>query len=149
MATQLGKFQLFALEGGTLVTTLAGYVSPSMSGLQVSDESPSHIELKDSGGLVVGMIYILDDIVKCTFTLEPRGTSAANAKLAAGLPVIGTAVTLSGLPIITICSLTDVFNSALWIYEGGGTIDAPGDNKWTMTMPLVRRKGITSTTPIS
>jgi hypothetical protein len=147
MATQLGTGHIHSLTGAAVSCSLSGYVSPNLQSLRAVHNADVD-RIKGQSGKTTGAIYE-DDTFECTFEFIPEGTTVANAKLSAGLPAAGTGFTLSGLAVVTMGGTADIFNSALWIYEGGGQLNGAADGKWTATLPLRRYPQITSLTAIT
>lgn len=153
MALLVGKANIYGLTGATAaIPALTGYVSPNMQTLRVSDTQPDHKEIKSQAGEVEGKIFVQDDIIELTIDFIPQAGTIANARKSAGLPVKGSRVEISGLPVIVLGAFADALNATTnqpWFYEGGGTINGVNDDKWTMTLPLRRYKGITADTAIT
>ena len=149
MATQVGKAQIYSLSGTTLAGTnlvAIGFINPLFQSLRTSHVQNDHREIKNSAGEIAAKIFCTDDVVDCTFEYIPSGTSQDNAKLSAGILVQGLGVTISGLPLRVFGSFSDVYNSALWIYEGGASDNLSNTGEMTITLPLRRYKNITSLT---
>jgi hypothetical protein len=153
MATQVGKGHIYGLTGAAIgIASLAGYVSPNLQSLRIAHNTGDHKEIKDQSGEVSGKIFVPDDIIELTIDFIPEGATLAAAKLSAGLPSAGAVVTITGLAVIAIGSFADALNASStnpWFYEGGGSINGVNDDKWSMTLPLRRYKGITSGTAIT
>lgn len=147
MATFIGKGYIHSLSGGTITCT--GYLSPQGNAQGISlDHSADVDEIKSQAGVTSGLI-LNNDILSCTIELVPEGSTLANAVDSADLPPAGTGVTLASFPVIKMGGFADSINSAAWVYVGGGRINGAADGKWTMTLPLRRYTGITSTTAIA
>ena len=147
MAIQIGTGHIHTLSGSAVSCSLSGYVSPNLQSLRTAHSADEDL-IKSQAGRVTGAIYE-NDAIECTFNFIAEGTTVANAKLSAGIPVAGTGFTLSGLPVVTMGGIADVFNSDDWIYPGGGNWDLPADGKLTGTFTLRRFPLITSTTAIT
>lgn len=156
---QLGKGHLYGLTGGTIAlydatgaAVLTGYVSPNIQTLKLS-HGTDNISIKGQTGLTTGKIFN-DQILECTFDVIPEGTAVANALASASLPPPGCKGLITGLPIVIVGLFADAFNTNAgttipWIYEGGGTIDAPNDKQWSCSIPLKRYEGITTWAVVS
>ncbi len=137
------------------IASLAGYVSPNITAPKIVHREPGNKEVLTQVGEVGGKIFILDDVLEATIEFIPEGTTKANALLSGGLPVPGSPVTISGMPIQVVGSFADAWNTnggstQPWFYEGGGAINGnPNSENWTMTLPLKRYKNITSGTPVT
>ncbi len=153
MGLQIGAGHVYGLAGGTIVikqpdgTTLSGYVSPNLKTLRSGHESEVD-RIKNQGGEIASLI-LKGEFFSCEFSVIPEGTTIANAKASATLPALGSSATISGLPVIAQGSASDILNSALWIYQGGGSLNGDSENHWTMTLPLFRYPGITTVTAIT
>lgn len=153
MSTLIGTGHIHSLTGGALgIASLSGYISPNMQSLRVSHKADKQA-IKGLNGKTTGLIFE-DDTVEIEVEFIPEGTTIANAKLAAGIPAAGAAVTITGLPIIAMGGFTDVLNTGggntqPWIYEGDGTINGKNDGAWTATLKLTRYLAITSGTAIT
>lgn len=154
MAVQQGKGQIYGLAGGTIAFTapsgsaISGYITPDLQTLRVTHGGIKVDEIKGQDGEYNAFI-VSGEKFECEFTYIPQGTTVANAKLSAQLPPIGSSGVLSGLPVIIMGSVADVFNTGVWYYQGGGSTSAPNDTNWTGTFTLVRYPGITTTTALS
>lgn len=157
MSTLLGTGQIRTLTGAALgCTALTGYVSPNMQSLKANHKADVKTTKGQNGKTTTA--YYSDEQIELTFDVIPEGTTPGSAiveaKKSAGLPAVGSAFTITGLPIIVIGAFTDGLNTngtstQPWIYEGGGTISGEADEKWTLSLPLKRYEGITSGTAIS
>ncbi len=139
------------------IPSLAGYVSPNITQPRLTHRQAGHKEVLTQVGEVGGKIFILDDVLVATIEFIPEGTSKANALLSGGLPVEGSVVNISGMPIMVVGAFADAWNNSgagtvsnPWFYEGDGVINGePNSENWTMTLPLYRYKNITSGTPVA
>ena len=153
LPTQIGAGHIYGLTGGTIVlkgpdgTTISGYVSPNLKTLR-STHVGEKDRIKGQNG-EYNSIILKGEMFECEFNFIPEGATIANSKSSATLPPLGSSATLSGLPVIAQGSASDVFNSATWIYEGGGTLNGDSENHWTATLPLCRYPGITTVTAIT
>ena len=132
----------------------AGYVAPMLRTPEIVDQEDAYQLLKDSLGVVEGIITPNDCILKCTFDFIPRGASVADAAKAATLPQRG-GFGISGFAVIQVGLFSDAWNTGAgntqpWFYLGGGTIRGAEDGQaWSMTLPLMRFYSITSATAIT
>lgn len=153
MAVQQGKGQIFGLAGGTIVFTnpagaaITGYITPDLQTLRVAHGSKVD-EIKGQDGEYNAFI-VSGERFECEFTYIPQGSTVANAKLSAQLPPIGSSGVISGLPVIIMGSIADVFNTGVWYYQGGGSTNQQNDQHWTGSFTLVRYPGIATTTALS
>jgi hypothetical protein len=155
MARHIGIVQIHSLGTGALASVgtgsaITGYITPVFQTLRIVHDAQVD-RLRGVSGLIIGVMGV-DDVIECTFDMIPAGTTAANALEAASLPAAPAAFSTSNLPIIECGGLTDALNTGAgtpWIYEGGGTINAPVDGKWSMTVTLRRYSGISTTTVIT
>jgi hypothetical protein len=133
---------------GSVVGAVAGTVLMNVQNLRTK-QSADVSQVKDQNGEIVakissGVFYEVD------IDFIPEGTTIANAVSAAAFPALLAAVTLSAFPVIVSGdgTITDLLNSALWVYEGGGQISGVSDKNWSCTMTIRRYPGITTLTPI-
>lgn len=151
--TQVGKGHIVGTATGAFgITSLSGYVSPKMDTLTLTN-SADFTEEKNQVG-EVDSVVCSNLGVECQFRVTPKGSSLANARLAAGLPAVGAGVTITGLPVIAMGGFTDVLNTDSgntqpWIYTGQGSIEGTSDGKWSASITLRRYINITSATAIS
>src|SRR6267154_2861910 len=149
MATQVGKGHVYGLSGGAIAFTapsgssVSGYISPNLQSLRITHQGKLD-EIKGQDGEYNSFITSAEK-VECEFTYIPEGTTIANAKLSAQFPPLGSSGVISGLPVIFCGSFSDVFNTGVWYYQGGGSDSGPHDSNWTGTFTLHRYPGITST----
>jgi hypothetical protein len=160
MATLLGKAQITTIDGGTLYMTAAAQTATAKPNLQSG--SLTHTgdvkETKNQSGQVTSL-FNAEEYLACDFEMVPEGgagaaNTIANAKVSATLPAILSAVTMSGFAVVGMGSFSDALNvnstgTNPWIYEGNGKINLVSDDKWTMSVELKRRIGITSGTAVT
>ena len=153
MSAQQGKGQVYSLSGGTIVlkdlagVAIVGYVSPNLQSLRVTHNGKLD-EIKGQDGEYNAFIAS-GEKVECEFSFIPQGSTIANAKVSAQFPPLGSAGAISGLPVIACGSFSDVFNTGVWYYQGGGSDNGVNDSNWTGTITLVRYPGITTTAAIA
>lgn len=153
MSVQQGKGHIYGLAGGTIAftkpdgTSLSGYVSPNVQTLRVSHQGKVD-EIKGQDGEYNSFITSGEKF-ECEFNFIPEGSTIANAKASAQFPPLGSAGAISGLPVVVAGSVSDVFNTGVWYYQGGGTDNGAHDANWTGTFTLHRYPGITTTTAIT
>lgn len=153
MATQQGKGHVYGLAGGTIVFTapsgsaISGYITPNLQSLRFTHQGAVD-EIKGQDGEYNSFLTKAEK-VECEFSYIPEGSTIANAKASAQLPPLGSSAVLSGLPVIACGSFSDVFNTGVWYYQGGGSDTGPHDANWTGTFTLHRYPGISTTTAIS
>lgn len=144
MAQALGKGLIFGMSGITVNFT--GVASANIQGFRAVH-----------GGQVVGVkgqsgnteaLHASDEMVENDFNIIPWGATVAAAVLTAALPPLLTAYTLAGFPVVTWGSFTNVFNTGIWIYKGGGEIVTSNEGHAAMSLKLTRHAGITSGTLI-
>lgn len=142
---QVGRAWIKGLEGASVVMVNGG-ISPNIGTLRLTHDVTID-RIRGQAGPVTGILGV-DDAVECQFDFVPEGASSTAARTSAGLPTAPAIVTISGLPVVTIGSFADVFNSGAWIYEGGGQINGTQEGKWTATVTLRRYVGIPNPTII-
>lgn len=154
MATQVGRGHVVGVTVGTFVFTnpdassLSGTISYDERSLRVSHNG-TITNVKDEDGDTV-QLTATDEMLECTFTFIPYGTSIANARASAQAPDLLAAAAITGLPVIAMGSFADCLNTDSgstqpWIYEGGWELNGTGDGEpWTATCTLRRYPGITS-----
>jgi hypothetical protein len=153
MAIQSGKGHIFGLSGATLgCASLSGYVSPNLQAFRLTHNGDTE-RINGQDGEIGSLIH-KGEFLELEFTVIPEGSSVANARLSAGLPVVGQVFGVSGLPVLAIGQFVDALNTVStntqpWFYEGGGSINGSSTEKATMTLPLKRYYGITSGTPVT
>ena len=153
--TMVGKGYITTPAAAALgIALISGYVSPNITSPRLSHREPGNKEVLSQVGEVGGKIFVQDDVLEASIDFIPEGNSLANARKSASLPVVGSAVTITGFPIIQVGAFTDAWNTDVvtspWFYEGGGTINGnPNSENWTMTLPIRRYKNIASATPVS
>ena len=133
---------------------LSGYVSPLLDTLRLTHTSAVDRIKAQTGGNTKALIA-QDETLECTFEVIPQGTTFANALKAAGVPGALKGFTITGLQIVAMGSWTDALNVTTggvlgnpWIYLGGATVNGFIDQKWTLSLPLVRFVSIANVTPI-
>lgn len=120
-----------------------GYIAPVVRVPQVTQEEDAYSRLKDSVGIISGLIFPDDCVLKCTFAYLPAGTTIADACTSAALPGKGPYL-VTGFPIIQADKFADSFNTngtnaQPWFYTGGGEINGAEDGKeWTGSITLYR-----------
>lgn len=151
MARHIGTVHLHSLGSAALATTHVSvtYATPNVQSLRVVhnvDATP----IRGVTGKVTGVIGN-DDSLECTFEMIPENSIANGVDgplVSAALPKIPSAFTISGLQVIECGGIANALNG-LWVYLGGGVINAFSDNFWTMSLPLRRFQGITSATVVT
>jgi hypothetical protein len=152
MSVQQGKGHIDGISGGTIVftkpdgTSLSGYVSPNLQSLRVTHSGKAD-EIKGQDG-EYNSFLIAGEKLECEFNFIAEGTTKANARASAQFPPLGSAGTISGLPVIVIGSIADGLNGT-WYYQGGGTDNGVNDGIWSGSFTLHRYPGITTTTAIT
>lgn len=151
MATLVGKAQITTLtKGGTACLVdfigLTGHVAgmPNLQSGSVTQEGNVKETMNQAGQ--VTSFFNSDEHIQQDFEFIPESTTLALSLIAASLPTLLSAVTLSNFPVITIGSFVDVLNSALWLYKGGGKINQVIDGPWTMSVTLHRYVNVTAIT---
>lgn len=156
----IGTYSSGTLTPATLAQAtagnIAGYITPNLQTARVSDTAVGKHDIKNQAGVVSGIIFVLDDIIECTFDFIPESSSGTNTVAGAlasmQLPSKGSYVTVAGLPVVPIGSFADALNASTtnpWLYEGGATINLSSESNATMTLPLRRLKGIAAATPLN
>ena len=150
MPTMIGKGVIAGLSGATFTCTLSGYVSPRLDSVGATHDAEA-VALKDQEGKTIGWLWNGDEGLSMDIDFTPQGTSVANAKLAGGLPLPLSTITIAGMPSIAVGGFSDALNGALWTYLGGGKITIPADANTpaTSTLRIVKRVNITSMTLIA
>lgn len=143
MATQIGKAQIFGLDGALLAS---GYATIIWQSLSVTPQMQKD-RIPGQDGEIQAVIYS-QKIIELSINFIPSGGTTTAAKATATIPADGSQVTLSGLPSLSIHGIADALNSALWVTEGG-TINGDATGKWTMTLNLARYPSITNTSALS
>lgn len=153
MSTFLNGVNLQGLSGGAIAftqpsgTALTGYVSPNLQGFSLSHKAA--VEMVPNQAGQQASMMITDEWIELTFDYFPQGTTAANAKLSATLPEVGSKAAITGLPIVQIGAFVDGLNTngsstQPWIYEADGGLDGKSKEKWDGKIALRRYVGITS-----
>lgn len=127
-----------------MVVNIANYATKALPNFQsgsLTHESNVK-ESKNQSGQLASM-FSSDDMVHGAFEYIPESGAAAentlaNTLVAASLPAMLSAVTLSGFKAINVGGFTDVFNSGAWIYRGGAKINQVIDGPWTISIELHR-----------
>lgn len=151
MSTFLNGVLLQGLTGGAIAftqpsgTAMTGYVSPNLQGFSLNHKG--EIDRVPNQGGVTSTLIITDEWIELTFDYFPQGTTAANAKLSAWIPELGSKAAVSGLPIIKIGTFADGLNTnggstQPWIYEGDGGLDGKAKEKYDGKITLRRYVGI-------
>lgn len=159
MGQQIGKGHVFGVPATLAMyeadgtTAISGYVAPTLNGASLTHSFDSD-ETRNQAGDVDSVIIGMGEKVECEFDFIPRGSTVANAKIAASLPPPGAKVLITGAPVIRVGSFTDVYNTNSgntqpWIYMGGGSLTESAGGKMVGKIKLARYIGITSATPIS
>src|SRR5215831_3394763 len=78
---------------------IAGYIAPIIRVPQIVEEEDAYSRLKNSIGIVLGLIFPNDCILKCTFSYLPAGSTRAAARISASLPGKGP-YEVAGFPIV-------------------------------------------------
>lgn len=151
MSVQQGKGHIDGITGTIAFTNpdgsaLSGYISPNIQSLRVTHAGKLD-EIKGQDG-EYNSFLIAGEKFECEFNFIPEGTTKANARAAAQMPKLGSAGTLTGLAVIPMGSVADVF-AGVWYYLGGGTDNGVHDNVWTGSFTLHRYPSVSTTTAIS
>lgn len=148
MARHLGSVHIHSLGTAAFACAdITGYATPNIQTLRANHEVDIEL-VKGVAGLVTGAMGV-DDGISCTFDIIPEhATLIATALESASIPKAPTAFTLSGFQAIEFAGIADALNG-VWIYLGGGSLNAGVNGMWTMTVPLRRFGSLTSTTAIT
>lgn len=160
MAKMIGKAEIRTLGSAALaIADLSGYITPKLDSVKIEHDGTAQGSMNQGGQTATR--YYVEDGISCTFEFTPTASTGTNdvagARKSAGLPPVGSAVVITGLPVIVIGGFDDGLNTACttpaanvpWIYEGGGSINGQIDGAWTATLPLKRYVAITSATAIT
>lgn len=143
MATQIGKAQIFGLDGALLVS---GYATIIWESIRVSTVTNKE-RIVGMDGEVQAVIYS-GKIIEATIDFIPSGASITAARATCTIPADGSQVELQNLPSISLLGISNVLNSALWVTEGGN-VNGVKDSKWTVSLNIARYPSITNTSALS
>lgn len=142
---QIGRGVLYALATITIDKGDVGYCLLKTWRI-AHNASVDRIKLQTGQtGIIIGN----DEALEISVDYIPSGATRALAAANARLPVVPSGCTIAGAPELFIGNFgANCLNSALWIYEGGGTINGVDDSHWTASFVLRRYEAITNTTAI-
>lgn len=150
-----GLIRFLTPTNSSVGSSLAGYVSPNLQGLDFSHKGEVS-KISDQGG-ATAVLYVCDEWIELTFDYIPQGTTSANAKLSAQIPPLLSKAEICGLPVIPIGSFADGLNTHTaafagdaastqpWIYEGDGGGTGKHKEHWDGKITLRRYTNILKT----
>ncbi len=151
MSTQVGHRHIYGLATLTIaIGSISGYISPNVQTIKGTHTGDVD-RIKNAAGAIVSLLSSGDEKFECAFDFIPANPTLTNgAEISAALPIVLSFVTISGLQAIPVGAFgADAFNSALWIYEGGGSIHGENAKHWTASFTLHRYLNITAATVVT
>ncbi len=151
MSTQIGQRHIYGLATLTIaIGTISGYISPNVQTIKGTHTGDVD-KIKNAQGAISSLLSSGDEKFECAFDFIPSNPTLANiANPSAALPIILSFVTITGIEPIHVGAFgDDAFNSALWIYEGGGSIHGENAKHWTASFTLHRYLNITAPTVVT
>lgn len=158
MSLHLAARNIQGLAGGTIAfknpdgSSIAGYVSPNLQGLDISHKASVDRVPNQSGD--TGCIIITDEYIEVAFDFFPQGSTLTFALASAQIPQAGASAQISGLPIIKLGPFADGLNTNgattnPWIYEADGGLNGKAKEKWDGKITMRRYVAITNATAIA